>query len=181
MAETKEEKDDLLRELLSGEEGTAFDRMNQFMELMMRYNSAIREVRTKFEVLNEELSYKTSRNHIAGEKAVFHRAETQTNGKTADRRIHIGIAQRRRGHTCRVFVHRRHLQGRGDARKAGRYHRRRGQGLYTQAQAERIQELSHDRRDPRVFLGGKADHARGNTAAHRGDGFLGEPRTSDQI
>ena len=35
MAETKEEKDDLLRELLSGEEGTAFDRMNQFMELMM--------------------------------------------------------------------------------------------------------------------------------------------------
>ena len=64
MAETKEEKDDLLRELLSGEEGTAFDRMNQFMELMMRYNSAIREVRTKFEVLNEELSYKTSRNPI---------------------------------------------------------------------------------------------------------------------
>lgn len=53
----------LIEELLSGEED-AYEKVNRFMDLMMRYNSAIREVRTKFEVLNEELSYKTSRNPI---------------------------------------------------------------------------------------------------------------------
>lgn len=64
MDERKESSDQLLQELLKGGEGSAFETMNKFMELMMRYNSAIREVRTKFEVLNEELSYKTSRNPI---------------------------------------------------------------------------------------------------------------------
>ncbi|HIY77767.1 MAG TPA: GTP pyrophosphokinase family protein [Candidatus Borkfalkia excrementavium] len=40
------------------------DKVRELSELMMRYNSAIREVRTKFEVLNDELSLKTSRNPI---------------------------------------------------------------------------------------------------------------------
>lgn len=36
----------------------------QFQELMMMYNCAIREVRTKLEVLNDELSIRNSRNPI---------------------------------------------------------------------------------------------------------------------
>ena len=36
----------------------------QFRELMMMYNCAIREVRTKLEVLNDELSIRNSRNPI---------------------------------------------------------------------------------------------------------------------
>ena len=36
----------------------------QFLELMMMYNCAIREVRTKLEVLNDELSIRNSRNPI---------------------------------------------------------------------------------------------------------------------
>lgn len=51
-----------LREFL-GAEPTA-EQFLQFQELMMRYESAIREVRTKFEVLNAELSLHTSRNPI---------------------------------------------------------------------------------------------------------------------
>ncbi len=36
----------------------------EFQELMMRYNCAIREVRTKLEVLNDELSIHHKRNPI---------------------------------------------------------------------------------------------------------------------
>ena len=36
----------------------------QFQELMMMYNCAIREVRTKLEVLNDELSIRHKRNPI---------------------------------------------------------------------------------------------------------------------
>ena len=43
---------------------TTAEQFLQFQELMMRYESAIREVRTKFEVLNAELSLHTSRNPI---------------------------------------------------------------------------------------------------------------------
>ena len=68
MEEAKEiksadEREELFREFL-GEEDDAFGKMSRFMELMMRYNSAIKEVRTKFEILTEELSFKTSRSPI---------------------------------------------------------------------------------------------------------------------
>ena len=38
--------------------------LEQYKELMIKYSCAIREVRTKFEVLNEELSIKNKRNPI---------------------------------------------------------------------------------------------------------------------
>jgi len=38
--------------------------INNFSQIMMMYNCAIREVRTKFEVLNDELSTTTNRNPI---------------------------------------------------------------------------------------------------------------------
>lgn len=56
-------KDELLHEFFDENEPSA-DLLLQFQELMMRYESAIREVRTKFEVLNAELSLRTSRNPI---------------------------------------------------------------------------------------------------------------------
>ena len=40
------------------------ERINNFAQVMMMYNCAIREVRTKFEVLNDELSTTTNRNPI---------------------------------------------------------------------------------------------------------------------
>lgn len=59
-----ENENKMLGGIFGGEAGAAFEQLGEFMELMMRYNSAIREVRTKFEILNEELSYRTSRNPI---------------------------------------------------------------------------------------------------------------------
>ncbi len=41
-----------------------YERFNNFAELLMRYSTAIREVRTKFEVLNDEFSFRNSRNPI---------------------------------------------------------------------------------------------------------------------
>ena len=38
--------------------------MEQFQQLVTKYGCAIKEVRTKFEVLNEELSIKSKRNPI---------------------------------------------------------------------------------------------------------------------
>lgn len=43
---------------------TFFGEMKKFRNMMMIYNSAIREVRTKFEVLNDELSLTHNRNPI---------------------------------------------------------------------------------------------------------------------
>ena len=57
------EKEALIREFI-GEGNDALTKLSRFNELMMRYNSAIREVRTKFEVLNEELSLKAGHNPI---------------------------------------------------------------------------------------------------------------------
>lgn len=52
-----------LRQFLDSNQ-PALETLEQFQELMMRYGAAIREVRTKFEVLNDEFSYRTSRNPI---------------------------------------------------------------------------------------------------------------------
>ena len=57
------ETEQLLREIIGGDE-SSLDKMQQFQELMMRYNAAIREVRTKVEVLNDEFSFRNSRNPI---------------------------------------------------------------------------------------------------------------------
>ena len=59
----KAETEQLLREIIGGDE-SSLDKMQKFQELMMRYNAAIREVRTKFEVLNDEFSFRNSRNPI---------------------------------------------------------------------------------------------------------------------
>ena len=40
------------------------DQARQFQQVMMHYTCAIREVKTKLEVLNDELSVKNQRNHI---------------------------------------------------------------------------------------------------------------------
>ena len=59
----KAETEQLLREIIGGDE-SSLDKMQKFQELMMRYNAAIREERTKFEVLNDEFSFRNSRNPI---------------------------------------------------------------------------------------------------------------------
>lgn len=59
----KTETEQLLREIIGGD-GSSLDKVQKFQELMMRYNAAIREVRTKFEVLNDEFSFRNSRNPI---------------------------------------------------------------------------------------------------------------------
>ena len=61
--ENTKDSESLIKDWI-GTDSNSLEKMSQFMELMMRYNSAIREVRTKFEVLNEELSLKAGRNPI---------------------------------------------------------------------------------------------------------------------
>ncbi len=60
----EQQNEELLNEFLKGGDGGAIKKLKKFRELMVRYDCAIREVRTKFEVLNEELSFRTSRNPI---------------------------------------------------------------------------------------------------------------------
>ena len=60
--EKQNQKEALLNQFLSS--GNAISDLKKFRQLMVRYDCAIREVRTKFEVLNEELSFMTSRNPI---------------------------------------------------------------------------------------------------------------------
>lgn len=63
MSDTQE-REKLFKEFFGGDDGDFVTRFEAFQALMVQYNCAVREVRTKFEVLNEELSYRTSRNPI---------------------------------------------------------------------------------------------------------------------
>ena len=60
----RQDRKDLLRDFSESGAGNFWDNFERFNELIMRYHSAIREVRTKFEVLNDDLSLKKSRNPI---------------------------------------------------------------------------------------------------------------------
>lgn len=51
-------------EELSGEETCFLNQAKQYQELMMMYNCAMKEVRTKLEILNDELSMSNERNPI---------------------------------------------------------------------------------------------------------------------
>lgn len=50
--------------ILRGKHQTILERTLEFQTLMMMYNSAIREVTTKFEILNDDLAMKNKRNPI---------------------------------------------------------------------------------------------------------------------
>ena len=60
-----------LKDQLSGEE--LIQVLDQYKELMTKYSCAIKEIRTKFEVLNEELQIKNKRNPI---HAIYSRIKT---------------------------------------------------------------------------------------------------------
>lgn len=62
MSDTQE-REKLFRDFFGGS-GDVMERFDAFQALMVQYDCAVREVRTKFEVLNEELTYRTSRNPI---------------------------------------------------------------------------------------------------------------------
>lgn len=61
------EKKEILQEFIGIDNENNEDimeKMEKFSELMILYNCAVREVRTKFEVLNEELSFRAGHNPI---------------------------------------------------------------------------------------------------------------------
>ncbi len=60
----KDEKIEIIKETFPGEPEQMFDYMVSFNELMMKYNSAIREIKTKLEILNDELSLGDNNNPI---------------------------------------------------------------------------------------------------------------------
>ncbi len=58
------EQKEILQEFIGSDDESLVNRLEKFSKLMIRYNCAVREVRTKFEVLNEELSFRAGRNPI---------------------------------------------------------------------------------------------------------------------
>ena len=66
LKEESRDGEDLLHALVQEGDSSedVYERFQRFTELLMRYGTAIREVRTKFEVLNEEFSFRNSRNPI---------------------------------------------------------------------------------------------------------------------
>ncbi len=60
----KDEKIEIIKETFPDEPEQMFDYMIKFNELMMKYNSAIREIKTKLEILNDELSFGDNGNPI---------------------------------------------------------------------------------------------------------------------
>nr|WP_317283053.1 GTP pyrophosphokinase family protein [uncultured Sellimonas sp.] len=64
MTTEERNRDELLKFFLEGETENVMEKLQNFERLMMRYRSAIREVTTKLEVLNDELSLIGNRNPI---------------------------------------------------------------------------------------------------------------------
>lgn len=64
MEKDNQEQVQLFKEFVNEDSEEFFEQMVQFNELMMKYNSAIREVRTKLEILNDELSLQSKKNPI---------------------------------------------------------------------------------------------------------------------
>lgn len=60
---------DLIETLFSDDPAEFIDRVSSFNRLMMKYNSAIREVKTKLEILNDELSLQRGGNPIESIKS----------------------------------------------------------------------------------------------------------------
>ena len=60
----KHEQEELMNLFLNGDGGNVIENLMEFNRLMMKYRSAIREVTTKLEVLNDELSLEGDRNPI---------------------------------------------------------------------------------------------------------------------
>ena len=60
----KDETIEIIKETFPGEPEQMVDYMINFNELMMKYNSAIREIKTKLEILNNELSLGDNNNPI---------------------------------------------------------------------------------------------------------------------
>lgn len=57
-------RSELVRDFFGEDNGDFLDTLVQFNQVMMKYNSAIREVKTKLEILNDELSLKGEDNPI---------------------------------------------------------------------------------------------------------------------
>ena len=62
--ENELQKDFIKSDILPDDSLKIFEQFQNFKEFMMRYNCAIREVKTKFEVLNDDLSVVQNRNPI---------------------------------------------------------------------------------------------------------------------
>lgn len=62
--ENELQKDFIKSDILPDDSLNIFEQFQNFKEFMMRYNCAIREVKTKFEVLNDDLSVVQNRNPI---------------------------------------------------------------------------------------------------------------------
>lgn len=65
-----EEKDGFfLKDLMGKDPDALFEQVSQYSELMMMYNSAIREITTKLEILNDELSLQRQKSPIEAIKS----------------------------------------------------------------------------------------------------------------
>lgn len=69
MQNTPIEKGEMIRELFTYNSETVVEKLDMFRELMMKYSSAIREITTKLQILNDELSLQNQNNPIESIKS----------------------------------------------------------------------------------------------------------------
>ena len=84
----------------------------QFREMMMMYTCAIREVKTKLEVLNDDLAVRYHPDdQIQGEEAVKHPGKAETPGISGERPVGGGKPLRCGRDPGDLLLHRRYLCG----------------------------------------------------------------------
>ena len=125
-----------------------FSSLSEWQEMMTKYNCAIREIRTKFEVLNDELSIISNRNPIHG---IYSRIK---NPRSIMEKLH------RKGLELTMDNVRSEINDIAGVRVI----------------CDFADDISHDRGNAGIFLRRKGKHEGGSTASHHCHGLLGQPR-----
>lgn len=123
--------------------------LDQFESLMIKYRAAVREVTTKLEVLNDELSSFAERNPIEGIQSRIKRPYSIAK-KLKARGLPVAVesiseeSERRGRNQGYLSLYQRHLRCGGYAAEPGGRTSYREKGLYREAEGKWLQKPSSD-------------------------------------
>ncbi len=157
----------------------------EYKDLMMMYTCAIKEIQTKFDILNMEFSARNSRNPIS---SISSRLKSTPSILEKLRRKGLGYDLQTVRDNIKDVAGIRvicsyidDISHRKCTDTAGRYHSDRAKGLYKRAEAQRIQKSASDSAGACVFLPKQGQYDRRGADTHDRHGFLGESGASTQI
>ena len=154
-----------------------YNQLDQWTTVMFLYNSALKAINTKIEILNNEFIHLYNYNPIEHIKSRLKTPES------------IVKKLKRGGHEVTIpnmiehylLVQPGYLPDRGDDRASVGCDGAGGEGLYQESEAERLQELPYGCDDPDLSKRWSGGYEGGDPDTDDSDGFLGKSGTQDLL